>query len=232
MKTHENQDEVSVLELYGLIRRNLVFIVWSVVLSVFIALFISGGSYIFARSADEYSLTTNFSLTGDDIKEQTVTIILNSFSHSSVLKPIEKKLNINLSEYNVVSKRTDNIGIMQLVVEGPDASKLNNFSIEIFNQVKPLIETAIPNVELRMLDISSPIVISQSNQAIFNLMFSTFLGILIGGMLSVFYVFVVYFMSPNIIEDYELESLFETRILGKFLSNPKKQTLRKFFEVR
>ena len=232
MQTYENQGEISIFELIDIFRRNLIFIIWCVLVSLLIALFLSGVSFFLNREVDTFNLTTNISLSGNDLSEQKVSIITNTFSHSNIVSPSKAKLDITSSDYSVIAKRSDDVGILQLVVEGPDASKLTDLSNEVFNLVKPLVETAFPSVELRKLEISTPVLIPQSTQPNVNWVGNSVLGIMLGGMLSVFYIFVMYFMSPYIVQDNDLESLFNTKILGRFVGKPKKQTLRKFFEVR
>lgn len=232
MQNNENKDELSIFELIDLFRRNLKLIIWSVIISLFITLLLTGISLLFNKNVANYSLTTQMSLTGEEITEQTVTVVVNSFSHSSIVTPALTKLGIYSSDYRIVAKRSHSVGILQLIVEGPNASLLTPLSNEVFNTVKPLVETAIIDLELRKLEISIPEPALQSTQARVNWILNSVLGILLGGMVSVFYIFAVYFMSPNIVEDNELETIFRTKILGRFINDSQKPTVRKFFEVR
>jgi capsular polysaccharide biosynthesis protein len=232
MQSYENKDEIGIFELIDLIRRNLKFIFLSVFIGLFIASIFSGASIIMNKSTAMYSLTTHLSLTGDEITEQTVTVIVNSFSHSSVISPAKSKLGLNDASYKVIAKRSHSVGILQLIVEGPDETKLTPLSNEVFNNIKPLVESAIPDLELRKLEISTPKPAIQTIKASSNLALNSVLGVLIGGILSVFYVIVVYFMSPYIVKDNELETLFNTKILGRFISNSQKSIIRKLLEVR
>lgn len=232
MQSYENHDEVGIFELTDLIRRNFKLIIWSVITGLLIAIIFSTFSLFLNKNVAKYNLTTNMSLTGDDITEQTVTIIVNSFTHSSILTPVVTKLGLSPTDYQVLAKRGDSVGILQLIVEGTETSSLTRLSNEVFNMVKPLVETAIPNMELRKLEISTPKPLLQSTRANVNWIRNSVLGFLLGGMLSVLYVLVVYFMSPNIIKDGELETLFNTRILGKFANKSQKPTIRKFLEVK
>ena len=157
MQTYENQDIIGIFELIDLFRRNLIFIIQSVVISLLIALLLSGGSFFLNRDVATYRLTTNISLSGSELSEQIVTMINHSLSHASTLSQAENKLKIANSNYSVIAKRSDDVGILQLIVEGPDSAQLTGLSNEIFNYGKPLIETAFPSVELRKLEISTPV---------------------------------------------------------------------------
>jgi len=232
MQTYKNQEEINIFEIIDLLRRNLIFIIWSLVISLFIALLLSGISFFLNRDVATYSLTTNISLSDSELSDQIVTMINNSLSHPNTLLQAENKLEIDNSNYSVIAKRGDDVGILQLIVEGPDSAQLTGLSNEILSYGKPLIETVFPMVELRKLGISTLVLVPQSTQPIVNWVLNSVLGIMLGGMISVFYIFVIYYMSPNIVKDNELESLFNSKILGRFVGKPKKQTLRKFFEVR
>lgn len=232
MQTFENKKEISILELVDLFRRNFNIILWTVVISLTATLALSTFSYVLDKDVINYSLSTNISVNGDDIGVEIVTLISNSLSHPSILEQAQSRLGLSTSDYKIVSRSGSNPEILQLTVIGSDSSKLALLSNELIFLGKALIEDALPTLELRKLEISSPTVLPHSTKSNVNWILNSVFGVVLGVLISLFYIFVVFFMSPTIILDNELETLFDTKILGRFVDKPRKQTIRKFFEVR
>ena len=153
MQKYENQGEIGIFELIDLFRRNLIFIIISVVFSLLIAIILSGVNFFFNREVDKYSLTTNISINGVDIEAEMITLINNSLSHPSILEQAQMRLGITSSDYSVLTRRGNDASISQLIVLGPDSALLTNISNEIFFLGKPLIEKVFDDIELRKLEI-------------------------------------------------------------------------------
>lgn len=232
MSSHENHEVISIIELFDLLRRNLVLITVSIVLGLLLSLGYSSYRYVNQETEYLYSLTTLISVNTPVLTPESLAMINFSLSHPDVLNQATRRLDLSDLDYSVTSQNSEEEGIIIFVIEGNDKTPLTQLSRDIFNRVKPIVETSLFEVELRKLEINNPVIISKttSNQASWVL--NSIFGIILGFIVSIFYVMGVYFLSPHMISDYELETVFDSKILGKFVRKPRKSFIRKVFEVR
>lgn len=232
MRPNENQEVISIIELFDLLRRNLLIIFAGIIVGFIISIGISTYRYQHQVTITRYSLTTLISVDSLSLSEKSLVMVNYTLSHPEVLNASTHKLNSPGADYLVASRNSDEEGIIIFEISGTHKESLAQISREIFNRVKPIIELTLFEVELRRLEINNPVITSQItfNQA--NWLLNAILGVVIGGVFSVFYVMGVYFLSPKIVSDYELETIFNSKILGKFANKSRKSILRKFYEVR
>jgi capsular polysaccharide biosynthesis protein len=232
MKPQENQEMISIIELFDLLRRNLVLIIISSLLGLMLSLGYSTYRYVNQETTYIYSLTTLISVTTPVLTPESLAMINFTLSHPDNLSYATRRIGLSDLDYTVSSRNSEEEGIIIFVIEGIEKVPLTQLSRDIFNRVKPIVETSLFEVELRKLEINNPVIVSQttSNQASWVL--NSILGVMLGFVVSIFYVMGSYFLSPHIISDYELETVFNSKILGKFVDKPRKSILRKLFEVR
>lgn len=232
MQNYQNEEEISILELIDVLRRNLKLIILVVILGIFSSLLITSISFVRNREVNSYSVETQIILGGSLNNEQGIALIVNTLSHVSSLNSALTTLKIENNNYIVTSNYDANSGLISYKVEGSNSETITQISTEIFKLVKPIIEGAFPSIEIRELQTSEPVLVPKINENNVNWLMNIILGIILSGMIAVFYVFAVYFMSPFIVTDNDFESLFESKVLGKFTGKTRKSKLRKLFEVR
>lgn len=232
MKPYENQEVISIIELFDLLRRNLVLITVSIILGLLLSLGYSTYRYMNQETTYVYSLTTLISVNSPVITPESLTLINFSLSHPEVLNHAIRRFNLSVDDFSVTSRNSEEEGILLFVIEGTSKEPLTPLTRDIFNRVKPIVETTLFNVELQKLEINNPVITSQTTSNRASWVLNSILGMMFGFVTSIFYVMGIYFLSPNIVSDHELETVFKTKILGKFIGKPRDSILRKMFEVR
>lgn len=231
MENYEVQEEISLFELFDLIRRNLVLILVSVVVGLVLSLGISGVSAW--RNPITYTYTSNatVSLVGEEVSSEQVKVSTSIITHPEVLKSSLSVLKITEGSFVVRVEKVDDSDIFVVKVTGPTADLTRKVTNEILNQSKLLIDSTVLNINMNVLELgdldSTPAKVGTSVNWILN----AFIGMILGGMLSVFYVFGVYFVSPNMIDNQSLERLLDSKVIGSFVET-KQSGKRKLFEVR
>lgn len=232
MQNHQNEEEINFLELLDVLRRNLKLITMLIILGVLSSIVLSSISFVRNREINSYSVETQIILGGSLNNDQGITLIVNTLSHVSSLNSALNSLKIENSNYKLTSQYDSDSGLLSYKVEGSNSETITQISNEVFKLVKPIIEGAFPSIEIRELQTSEPVLVPKINENNVNWLMNIILGIILSGMLAVFYVFAVYFMSPFIVTDNELEMLFDTKVLGKFTGKTPKSKLRNLLEVR
>ncbi|MBS3972451.1 MAG: hypothetical protein KGZ84_05525 [Erysipelotrichia bacterium] len=232
MQNQQYEEEISLLELLDVLRRNLKLITMLIILGLLSSIILSGISFYRNREVNSYSVETQIILSGSLNNEQGITLIVNTLSHVSSLNSALTTLKIENSNYKLTSQYDSDSGLLAYKVEGSNSETITQISTEIFKLVKPIIEGAFPSVEIREFQTSEPVLVPKINENNVNWLMNIILGIILSGMFAVFYVFAVYFMSPYIITDNDFESLFDSKVLGKFTGKTPKSKLRKLLEVR
>lgn len=229
-----NQNEIEVIglvELIGILKKNLHLIL----LGVFVGLMIGVGFSAFRDSQqqviNQYSLTTLVSVDTLALTEESIAMINFTLSHPENVLKAQRKLNIS-GKFDVKSTMSEEEGVLLLKVEGDNGPELTRLSRELFNISKPIVESALIEVEIRKLEVNSPIIISTTtlNQA--NWVLYTIVGVFMGGIISLLYIFGHYFLSPIFISTNELQRLFNAPMIGQFTSSQKNSFLKRIFEVR
>jgi capsular polysaccharide biosynthesis protein len=232
MKPNEYQEVISITELFNLLKRNLLIIFTGVIVGFILSIGVSTYRYQTQITITRYSLSTLISVDSLSLSQESLAMVNYTLSHPEVLTASIRKLNSPSADYLVASRNSDEEGIIIFEISGTHKESLAQISREIFNRVKPIVELTLFEVELRRLEINNPVITSQITFNRANWILNAILGVVIGGVFSVFYVLGMYFMSPYIVSDFELESVFNSKILGKFASKSRKSILRKFYEVR
>jgi len=229
-----NQNEMEVIglvELIGILKKNLHLILLGVLIGLMIGVGFSAYRYSQQQVINQYSLTTLVSVDTLALTEESIAMINFTLSHPENVLKAQRKLNIS-GKYDVKSSMSEEEGVLLLKVEGSNGPELTRLVRELFNIAKPIVESTLLEVEIRKLEVNSPIIISTTtlNQA--NWMLYTFVGVFMGGILALLYVFGHYFLSPVVISTYELQRLFNAPMIGRFASSHKRSLLNRIFEVR
>lgn len=231
MENYENNDIISILEIITVLRRNLGFILMVSLLG----LVLSTGYSLYRTTqytiTNEYSLTTLINVDTLSLSEENIAMISFTLSHPENVLQAQRKLDIS-GEYEVQAKLGDEEGIILLTINGNQGPALLRLSRELFNITKPIVESTLLDVELRKLEINSPIIISTTSSNDVNWVLNSLLGLFVGLFASVFYVLSYYFLAPSVVTEREIERLFGTKIIGHFVQTQPKSILKKLFEVK
>lgn len=225
-------EEISLQEIIGMLWKNRYFIATFLAAGLLLGLIFSGIKVIQNPVEYRYQAKATVELiNGAEMQNQPQTM-LHVMKSRSILEDAMGKLKISNGDYEVTTDASSKPNQFDIMVEGPDREHVVSLVNEIVAQGRAIAAPAMTlssNAIIENGHISgSPVEISKGVNIVLNVMIS----LVLAGMLSVFLIFAIRYMSGKIYSKDEVEQILGTKVMTSIPFEGTNKRYEKFLKVR
>lgn len=225
-------EEISLQEIIFMIWKNKLVIATFVLIGLILSLILSGVQALNNPVTNQYQSKVTLELVnGQDLSNQPQTV-LHVASSNQILATAKGKLQINSDDYQIKTQEATKPNQFDIIATGPDQEQVVKLAEQVVNETRAVIGGAVPLATNAVVEKSrlfgDPI---QMNKQI-NFGMNSAIGIVLGLMLGVFYVFIMRYMSGKLHTEEELETALNVKVLSNVYINNKPNGLKKYVQVR
>lgn len=225
-------DEISFREIFGVIHKNIYFIISFLVIGLLLGGIISG--LLIMRNPVQYRYQAKSAIelvnsSGRTNQDQTVLNVLRS---TAIFENSARDLEINPSDYSLDIRNSIVADQYDIIVEGPDPEQAVKLVNQVVSRTHYITSNAIFMSRNNIVEnghvYGEPIEISK------NINVPVIVGAttILAGVLSVFLVFFIRYMDGKVHSKKEVEKILNTKVLASIPSDDKTSMIKKMISVR
>lgn len=225
-------EEISLQEIFGMLWKNIYFIITFLIAGLLIGLLISYLQVL--QNPVEYHYTAKATVAlsnGGNMSNQPQTV-LHVMRSTSILKAAKDELGINSNNFVVSTTNGTRPNQYDIIVEGPSREQVVSLVNEIVLKGRAAVTGSMEMARNSVIEnghiTDSPIQVSKDVNTTLNIAIS----IVLAGMTAVLLIFLIRYMSGKIYSKNEVERLLDTKVLTTIPNNRRENSLAKFFKVR
>lgn len=225
-------DEISLQDLLSTFYRNRYFIIAVSLVGLFLGLI--AGVVQQQRSPVQYSYRAQvtMALANEEERGNQPEVFLHLTKSRDIVEAAKTHLRITSGEYRISTESSTKPGEFEVYSEGPNREHAIQLVNEVVARAQTLVNPAFTMGQNRIVQSgrvdSAPTVTSTPR----NPALATVLGLILGGMISVFSVLGIIFLRGTVQQDSEIEKILKVPVLTTIQHGAPKSLLKKIMCVR
>lgn len=225
-------EEISLQEIFGMLWKNIYFIITFLIAGLLIGILISFSQVL--QNPVEYHYTAKATIAlsnGGNMSNQPQTV-LHVIKSTSILDDAKNELGISGGNFVVSTSEGSKPNQYDILVEGPGKNQVISLVDELVSRGRNTVSGSMTMARNAVVEnghlTGNPIQVSKNVNTTLNVAIS----IVLAGMTAVLLVFLIRYMSGKVYSKNEVERLLDTKVLTTISNNRRQNPLAKFFKVR